>query len=481
MFGLLWMPVLVHMVLAFPSGRLERRAERWLVAWAYAVALVLQPLPWLFWDGDYDPVCEDCPRNLAQLEPNAGLAHALLDVFVAMAVVGGAAAVAYFVRDRWWRAGRRERHALTPVVVVCGAVFVLLTAGGAAGAAGQSAIAQGLAFGYFTAMAALPFALLAALLRSRASRGEAVRQLVERVGEVVGPDGLRDELSRALGDPSLEVAYWVPEREGYVDGRGQVLEARDGVWTEIRHEGRLLAAIIHDPAASEDPALVATAGAAAALAIERERLAAALRATVRELRASRARVVRAGDEARRQIERDLHDGAQQRLVTLLLNVRLARRDNTEPVWDGLERELVETLQELRALAHGILPPALSDHGLEAAAQELAARSTIDVAIGSMPRGRLPERVEVAVYFIIAEALANVAKHAQASRATIHVSAADGRVRAAISDDGVGGASVERGSGLRGLVDRVEALDGQLTIISPRGAGTTLRAELPCDT
>jgi signal transduction histidine kinase len=487
MFGLLWLPLLVHMVLAFPSGRLQRRTERWLVGWAYLVGLVLQPLPWLFWEGDYAPVCEGCPRNLALLEPDSDLAHALLGLYVAMAAAGGAVAVAYLVRIRWWQAAPRERHALTPVVVVCGALLVLLTAGGAAGAAGQSAIAQGLAFGYFTALAALPFALLAALLRSRAHRGEAVSRLVERLGEAVGPDGLRDALAHAFGDPSLEVAYWVPERDGYIDGRGRPLDAADRaagrVWTEIRHERRLLAAISHDPAVGEDPGLVTTVGAAVALALERERLAAALRANVRELRASRARIVQAADEARRRLERDLHDGAQQRLVSLLLNLKLARRDvesgEQAPLWDGVERELADALQDLRALASGILPPALSDHGLEAAVQELAGRSAVDVSIIALPRERLPQRVEVAAYFVIAEALANVAKHANATGAIVRVTAADGRVCAEVSDNGVGGATLEHGSGLRGLADRVEALDGRLTVLSPPGAGTTLRAELPC--
>jgi signal transduction histidine kinase len=171
-------------------------------------------------------------------------------------------------------------------------------------------------------------------------------------------------------------------------------------------------------------------------------------------------------------------------VSLLLNLKLARRDvesgEQAPLWDGVERELADALQDLRALASGILPPALSDHGLEAAVQELADRSAIDVSIAALARTRLPQHVEVAAYFVIAEALANVAKHAHASCASIRVTATDSHVCVEVADDGVGGATLEHGSGLRGLADRVEALDGRLAVLSPEGAGTTLRAELPCE-
>jgi signal transduction histidine kinase len=481
MFGLLWLPIVVHLVLAFPSGHLRRPAERALAGFSYGVAIALQPLPWLFWQGDWKPICDDCPRNLALVEPNRDLAHALIWIYLIAAATGGAATLIYLIRVRWWRAPPRERYAVGPVMAVSSAMYVLLAAAGIAAVAGLSALAQGLDFGYFTALAALPFALLASLQRRRAARSEAVGRLAERLGSVVGPDELRDALADALGDPTLEIAYWVAEREAFVDGRGREIDLEGRARTEIRHDERLLAAIVHDPSIHEDGGLGPAARAALALALERERLAVALRANVRELRESRARIVQAGDAARRRIERDLHDGAQQRLVSLLLNVQLARREvgDAAPIWDGLEHELADALSELRALASGILPPALSDHGLEAAVEDLAGRSAVDVTIAEVPHGRLPERVEVAAYFVIAEALANVAKHAHATAATVSVTSSGDRVCVTVSDDGVGGAAPERGSGLRGLTDRVEALDGHLSVESSPGIGTTLRAEMPC--
>jgi signal transduction histidine kinase len=349
-------------------------------------------------------------------------------------------------------------------------------------------LARGFALANSVALATVPFTLLAALLRSRTYRAEVVGQLVERLGGVLRPDAIRNVLADALDDPSLEIVYWVPERETYTDASGRTSrrsgDANGRVWTEIAHDHRPLAAIIHDPALSDEAGLVSATGAAVALALERERLAATLRSHVHEVRASRARIVRAGDEARRAIERDLHDGAQQRLVSLLLNLKLARREldlgEVAKLLDDVETELGAALSELRALASGILPPALTDHGLEAAVQELADRSPVPVAVGALPDRRLPAAVEIAAYFVIAEGLANMAKHAEATAASVRVETTDRWLRVEVSDDGRGGARTAGGSGLRGLVDRVEALDGRLTVTSPQHAGTTLVAELPCE-
>jgi signal transduction histidine kinase len=195
-----------------------------------------------------------------------------------------------------------------------------------------------------------------------------------------------------------------------------------------------------------------------------------------------ARLIRLADSERRRIQRDLHDGAQQRLVSLLLNVRLARRDDTAAasMLDTVAIELAAALAELRALAAGVLPPVLADHGLGAAVEELAFRSPLPVAIEEMPAGRLPEQVEAAAYFVVAEALTNVAKHAGAGRATVRVSCARAAVRIEIRDDGSGGADAARGSGLRGLADRVAALGGRLLCESRAGHGTRLTAEIPCE-
>ena len=203
-----------------------------------------------------------------------------------------------------------------------------------------------------------------------------------------------------------------------------------------------------------------------------------------QLSSSRARIVEAADAARRRIERDLHDGAQQRLVSLSIVLRLAEeriQDDPEAAVQLLasaRHELAQSLAELRDLAHGI-HPAILDHGLVPALESLVARSPLPVSLAVETHDRLPEAIEKAAYFVASEALANMGKHAAASRAAIRVERDGAAVLIAIEDDGIGGAESTEGSGLRGLADRVEALGGRLDVISPRGGGTSLRAEIPC--
>jgi PAS domain S-box-containing protein len=202
-----------------------------------------------------------------------------------------------------------------------------------------------------------------------------------------------------------------------------------------------------------------------------------------ELAASRVRIVEAGDAERRRLERNLHDGAQQRLVATSLSVRLAaRRVDGDPaikaMLDGASRELALALEELRELARGLHPAVLTDHGLRAAIEAVADRAPLPVAIDVSLAERLPERVEAAAYFVVCEALTNVAKYAHASQARVRVERVDGRAEVEVRDDGVGGADPAEGTGLRGLVDRVEALGGRLEVLSPAGSGTSVRAELP---
>jgi signal transduction histidine kinase len=225
-------------------------------------------------------------------------------------------------------------------------------------------------------------------------------------------------------------------------------------------------------------------GAAAALALENERLNAELRARLEDLRASRARVVHAADEARRRLERNLHDGAQQRLVALALALRLAKAtvkndpDAAEELIGAAGNEAADALTEVRELARGLHPAVLTDHGLRPALEALAARSPCPVEVAAVPSERLPANVEMAAYFVISEALANVAKYSRASEARVSVTRNDGLAIVEISDDGVGGADINGGSGLRGLADRVEALNGRLKLESPVGEGTRVIAEIP---
>jgi signal transduction histidine kinase len=316
-----------------------------------------------------------------------------------------------------------------------------------------------------------------------------VSELVARLGEPgERRRGLRDALAEALGDPTLTLAYWLPDRGEYVDAAGRSVElppeGSGRLCTPVESGGEPVAAIIHDGSLENERELVRAVGAAAALTLENERLDAQLRAKIEELRASRARIVESGDAARRRLERDLHDGAQQRLVSLALSLRMlrSRLDGDPEAARELESargELEEALEELRELARGIHPSVLSDRGLHAALEGLAHRAPLPVELDGTPDERLPERVESTAYFLVAEALTNVAKYSRATHARVSVSREDGRLRVEVSDDGRGGADPARGSGLRGLLDRVSALDGTLEVDSRPGRGTTVRARIPC--
>ena len=340
------------------------------------------------------------------------------------------------------------------------------------------------------ALLVLPWAYLFGLLRSRVSRAAAVDDVLTRIGESPSTGRLRDLLADALGDPSLELVYRLESEDRWVDGDGHAAELPEKAdptraATAVELEGRQVGAILHDRSLCEDPETMRSLATAAALAVGHERLEAQLRARVEQLRTSRARIVEAGTAERRRLERDLHDGAQQRLVSLSLTLRLAQaRIATDPVaagtlMAGAQEELTLALAELRELARGIHPAVLSARGLDAALEALAERSPVPVAFAATPgEDRLPEAVEAAAYFVVAEALTNVVKYADASKATISVTRRDGTAVVEITDDGVGGADPRRGTGLRGLADRVSALDGSLALESEPGQGTCLRAEIP---
>ena len=295
------------------------------------------------------------------------------------------------------------------------------------------------------------------------------------------PGAVGRSLARAIGDPSLELALWLPERRCWVDEQGRELSLPRGPDRAVTMIGKDLAAIVHDPVFLDQPAMLEAVGSAARFALENERLHAELRLQLAELRESRARIVRAGDEERRRLERDLHDGAQQRLLGVgmaLQLLRASRDDERQRLLDETEAEVQAALAELRELARGIHPAVLTDHGLGPAIRTLAERSPLPVEVGASDE-RLAGEIETAVYFIVAEALANVAKHARASKARVSVARENGIVRVEVSDDGVGGAAPDGGTGLRGLADRAGALDGKLVVESLAGYGTRVVAEIPC--
>ncbi len=475
--------VLIHLLLSFPSGRLETRLDRLLVTIAYVNTTVVQLGVFLFTaPAKADP---SNPLLIENSEAAGVLSAAQLDISIAL--LGAVVAVLY----RRWRSGTPGRaRVFAPIVAVGGLTFLLLMAALIVEQAGLSSdISDAQTLALFTSIACLPFAFLVGLLRSRFSEADAISELLAQLGEGGGRGALRNALADALGDPTLELAYWVPDQDAYVDGDGQAVRVDPApaakVSTIVEHEGERIAAIVHSSGLAEERELVQTAGAAAGLTLRNERLAAELRAKVAELQASRSRIVQAGYEQRRRLERDLHDGAQQRLLAVGIDLRMVReRIEHDPLGaaellDESLHELNEATAELRELARGIHPAVLTNRGLHAALKGLASRSPVPVELLQTPADRLPPSVESAVYFVVAEALTNAARYSRAQTVTVGVVRDNGHVDVEVRDDGVGGADADQGSGLRGLQDRVAALDGRLELTSPQGLGTILRATIPC--
>jgi PAS domain S-box-containing protein len=581
----------IHALLVFPRGYLETKLVYATVATTYALLLLGPLLFTVFGEND----CSDCPENqlfLTDSKVGAGI------VGVTFIVAGVSVCFSTF-----WILLRRWRGGLSPLPRVLGPVFI--TSGVAIGifllaafvGAVSTSVSNALFWVLLFAVAAVPLAFLWGLLRTRLARSS-VANLVLELGQARDGLSTREALRNALGDPSLQLAYWLPDRRRWVgptgfdfdleaEGKGQRRT------TLVEHDDEVVAALVHDPSA--DPELAEAVGAAASLALAREQSIQTVRqsegryrallnaipdlmfrmtregtyldfkgeaadlasppeeligANVRdvlppevaerllenishaidtgelttanyelilngaprtfearivrdedevvlivrditerkqqedELRQSRVRIVRAGDEARRKLERNLHDGAQQRLVSLSLALRLAHArlkddpQEAERLLDGASEELAQALEELRELARGIHPAVLSERGLSAALEALAGRATLPVEF-SAPSDRLPPAVEAAAYYVISEALANIGKYAQASSVEVNVSRLNGRAIVEVADNGVGGADPTRGTGLRGLADRVEALDGFLRVESEPGVGTRIRAEIPC--
>jgi signal transduction histidine kinase len=477
---------LAHLILAFPSGRLESRYHRGLVVAAYVNAILLLLPGALVFDSSNDAMCRGCPANLLLVHADGSLYNtfSFLVNLIAIAII---VLIGREVFPRIRRARRGDRQAYGPVVYAGLATlvaFACLFVSAGVGGSGATALRY-LAFATFVTV---PYAFLAGLIRGRLSRAGAVAELVEALSRADGRrTSLRDSIATALGDSSLALAYWIPQQRAYVDANGQRMElpasGSGRIATPIEHAGAPLAVVVHDESLADERDLVRAIGGAASLTLENERLGAELRARIEEVRASRARIVRAGDDERRRLERDLHDGAQQRLVALALTLRLAGgSDDPFEVRNLIAEageELKEATVELRELARGIHPAILTDRGLEVAVNALAGRAAVPVDVRNGLAERLSASIESTAYFVVAEALTNVARYSQASYAEVEIGRDDGTLVVEIRDDGVGGADPRHGSGLRGLVDRVAAVDGQLLVRSEPGAGTTVHAEIPC--
>jgi PAS domain S-box-containing protein len=747
-----FLAVFIHLLVAYPSGRLGSVVERVVVGSAYAVSVIANVSTMLF---DPDPAkCAKCPDNAFLVTDDATLRGILSAVWNVAGVAIGGAVLVILVR-RWRSASVPARRALAPVLASGFVMVFFLALLFALDPVSKTArdIADILAFAAFICV---PLAFLAGIMRSRLARGVGVGRLLRDVPEEPSLEQAQEGLRRALRDPTLQLAYWVPEQNEYVDVEGHPLPLpEDGAGratTKVDYDDRPVAALVHDPVLRDEPELVAEVVAAARLALEKDRLQAELRARLveleserdfvrtvvnaapsffcvvdlegrivrfnntlastrgrlddetsrgrpfwelfcvaderdelrrailataaggsplehehymsaahgkrravewwsrpvsdargeprllicgvditdrksqeeelrrlygelearhgelqaerdflstianttpsllcvvgpdgrvapagvnrgfadtmgysdteavgrpfwelvvspseaepleqalaavaageptvqhegywttrdgkrllvawsstpiigkeelflvcgvdvserkrqeEELRASRARIVEAGDSERRRLERNLHDGAQQRLVSLSLSLRLAQaKVHSDPhaadeILSGASVELALALEELRELARGIHPAVLTDRGLGPALESLAGRVPLPVEVAEVPQERLPGPVEAAAFYVISEALANVAKYAQASAVSVRVQRENGYALVEVADDGVGGADPARGSGLRGLADRVEALDGLLRVTSLPGRGTQIQAKIPC--
>ena len=480
--------VLAHLIAVFPDGHPTTRLQRVFIVVNYATTVPLALVQLLL----VEPArlgCDSCPDGLLGIGEHRPFGEAalvvsgLIEVALAVLLLG-------ILVARWRRASGPRRRSLAPVALVGIMLLVLFTIRQAllVVVSRPAPFDVGFDLAILTLLMLWPLAFLAGLARTRLDRS-AVGDLAIELGEALPPGRLEQVLARALHDPTLELAYWLPDRHAFVDAAGRPIELPSGggdqAVTILRHDGDPVAALVHDAALGDEPELVQAVAATARLTIENQRLQAEVRAQLEEVRASRARIVAFGDAERRRVERNLHDGAQQRLVNLSLALGIARSQvpttsdgELAAALDEAAAELRLALAELRELARGLHPVILSEAGLGPALVSLAERSPIPATVAAAPPDRLPARVEETAYYVASEALTNAAKHAHATAVTISARRSGGGLLVEIGDDGVGGAD-PNGSGLRGLADRVAALDGRLQVRSPTGEGTCVTAELPC--
>lgn len=472
--------VTIHLLLAFPSGRLRTRASLSVVVAAYVVALVLQAPLYLFNPGAPAPLfVADRPDLLLTGEWVQRTAGAF--VVVAAAVILG---------SRLGRADAAHRRVLLPlfaygmlaVLTISLRSILLEDVFGVSAVAG--ATIQLIVFG------GVPIAFTLGVLRGGFARTGALEELGSWLGTTgSGRLGLRDALTHALGDSSAELVFWVQEQESWVDAFGSHVELplieSDRSCVELELAGTRIGAIIYDAGLNDDPEVVRAAGRVIAIAAERERLLAALLASQDALLNSRARLMEAADRERRRIAHDLHDGVQVQLVLLALqaqqiaNAQESSSATTRQATD-LRIGIDAAAAELRRFVHDVMPATLIERGLAAATEDLVDRMPVPTGLRlNITDGRLSESIESTAYFVIAEGLVNALKHARARRLDVRVELAEDRLLIEVADDGLGRAAIGDGKGLRGLADRVDVLGGRFQVDSEPGVGTRLTAELPC--
>jgi signal transduction histidine kinase len=485
-------PLVAHAALAYPTGRLDSRLDARVLLAAYAGAgLVLGLLPAVFFDPGRQG-CGLCPANLALVRSEPGLAGGLQRVGLALGLVWVAGLVAAGTY-RMIKAGTPLRLTLWPVLAPAGCYLVLVGADFAHSLPRGTLSNDPLEYRLWLGQAALLVLMAAgvawAWVRGRRTRSAVVRLVMDAAASPP-PGGLRNALSALLGDVDLQVAYPVgdPPRHVGADGQPVRVEPVGGeAATPLVRAGRTVAVLRHRAGLLDDPGMVQEVAAAARLALENERLHAEVLAQLAGLRAARARIVAAGDAERRRLERDLHDGAQQRLVGLSLVLRMARPrpgpaagPDLTGLIDQADRELRLAIDELRELAHGIYPAVLADEGLAAAVEALAERGPIPITIGDMPQQRFPGTAESAGYFLIAEAIGLIAALSGAGDAAVDVKHDGGRLAIQITGCAAARPSREVETGLADAADRVGALGGDLRVGPAPGGVVTIKAEIPCE-
>jgi signal transduction histidine kinase len=481
-----------HLLLAFPSGWLFDRAHRQLVAVGYGYAAIESIGLLLTLPRQAGRCNGTCAGNLANLVADPGV-HATVTSISVTGWLPLTGWFAFFVIRRYRRAGYRQRHVLAPPFAATAAIVVAFLC-----LAGYSAIHGINVFGagpspsgvemraLQISLLAVPGCFLLGLLRERLAYS-CVSDMLRDLGaqaDLAQPD-VTSALARALGDPTLQVAFPIGERLVDIHG-GSVTppgDDRTRSTTLVGETSQPLVVLIHDPTLDDEPELLVAAGSAARLALDNARLHAEVIAQLAEVRASRSRIIAAADEARRRLERDLHDGAQQRLIAIGLALQLLRSQLTgnhaaAELLTETEHELTGAIRELRELAAGIHPAVLTDQGLRPALLALTHRCPVPLTVQGQDPGRLPKSIESTAYFCTTEAVTNAVKHAHATAIAITMHRTGDMLTVTVADDGGGGAD-PAGGGLRGLADRVAALDGSLIIDSPPGCGTRLTMELPC--
>jgi signal transduction histidine kinase len=472
-----------HLGLAWPTGRLRSRFECGVVITEYVTAVGFSLAAAVFWNPAFSGCNASCPANV--LLDGDGSQPAVNTIntisgFVGLVLTG----IVLTLIIRHWRSARGwSRRAMVPLVwLACAVGAEQILTGGALNLPLSSVVSFGLAP---LVMLAGPVLFVIAAVRARTAGGALGTAIVD-LGTGASPDRLREALARALGDSTLQLVFRRPDGSGYLDTAGRPVEVDrpDPGRAVALVAGADEAALVYDQGLELEPQLVRLTVAAAGMALEHSRLQAEVQARLEQVRASRARIVEAGDAERRRLERDLHDGAQQRLVTLSLALGMARdRAAADPELESLiesaSKEAREALTELRELARGIHPAVLTETGLAGGIQALVERSPVATTVTAVPGGRFPAAIEATAYFVVSEALTNVAKHAMAGSAEVTICQRPGRLVVEVSDDGAGGARPDRGSGLRGLADRVASVGGVLRVDSPPGCGTRLKADLPC--